>query len=232
MIIGEAFKESNFHGQQEDSYDYLFKKQPKAVRQQRKEEKKQGIAGPKKRNGLRGFGQKIAQLKQNRQENKPAKKRLIAGNFGLFDKNKKRQANRIPPVAVPEADPLEAEAPIDLPVVQEPVSIPDAPIEEQTSVAAEDIPAIPQAEDNPNPAGEEEQPKQDPETSDSYDEKDAKDPAGTETKKKDKDSKAGGGGLCPVFGWTCLVVTVLIVAVVAHSAGKGDQPAHELINAS
>lgn len=75
MIIGETFK-SDYDGYEEDSYDYLFKRKTKEERQQKRTERKE----------------KRADKKQQTQD--PAsggKRRLpILGNFGLFDKNKKK----------------------------------------------------------------------------------------------------------------------------------------------
>lgn len=77
MIIGETFK-SDYDGYEEDSYDYLFKRKTKEERQQKRTERKE----------------KRADKKQQKQD--PAsggKRRLpILGNFGLFDKNKKKNA--------------------------------------------------------------------------------------------------------------------------------------------
>lgn len=114
MIIGEETN-NNYDGY-EESYDYLFKKRKGAgptPRQQKKAEKKAGQ--PAKKPG------RFAQKRQDRKAGiAPPKKRLIMGNFGLFNKNKKReeaaaakaaaaQAVIPPPDAeqLPEANPLD-----------------------------------------------------------------------------------------------------------------------------
>lgn len=75
MIIGETFN-SDYDGYEEDSYDYLFKRKTKEERQQKRTERKE----------------KRADKKQQKQDlASGGKRRLpILGNFGLFDKNKKK----------------------------------------------------------------------------------------------------------------------------------------------
>ena len=76
MIIGEKFV-SEFDGYEEDNYDYLFKRKPKAVRQQKRAERKE--MHQQKRQDRKAQGKGL-----------PGKKKLpILGNFGMFDKNKK-----------------------------------------------------------------------------------------------------------------------------------------------
>ncbi|MFY9308633.1 MAG: hypothetical protein WAQ28_06210 [Bacteroidia bacterium] len=77
MIIGETFK-SDFEGYEEDSYDYLFKRKTKEERQQKRTERKE------KRQ------EKRTEKQISASEGK--RKRPIFGNFGLFDKNKKRNS--------------------------------------------------------------------------------------------------------------------------------------------
>ena len=72
MIIGE-FNTSDFDGYEEDSYDYLFKKRPKGTRQEKRLVRKENKQ-PKKGGFLKG-----------------KRKLPLLGNFGMFDKNKKKK---------------------------------------------------------------------------------------------------------------------------------------------
>jgi hypothetical protein len=72
MIIGE-FNSSDFDGYEEDSYDYLFKKKPKGTRQEKRLVRKENKQ-PKKGGFLKG-----------------KRKLPLLGNFGMFDKNKKKK---------------------------------------------------------------------------------------------------------------------------------------------
>jgi hypothetical protein len=72
MIIGE-FNTSDFDGYEEDSYDYLFKKKPKGTRQEKRLVRKENKQ-PKKGGFLKG-----------------KRKLPLLGNFGMFDKNKKKK---------------------------------------------------------------------------------------------------------------------------------------------
>jgi hypothetical protein len=72
MIIGE-FNTSDFDGYEEDSYDYLFKKKPKSTRQEKRLVRKENKQ-PKKGGFLKG-----------------KRKLPLLGNFGMFDKNKKKK---------------------------------------------------------------------------------------------------------------------------------------------
>lgn len=77
MIIGETFN-PNDYGYEEDSYDYLFKRRTKEERQQKRTERKE----------------KRAEKKQQKEDPASVGKRRhpLFGNFGLFDKNKKKNA--------------------------------------------------------------------------------------------------------------------------------------------
>jgi hypothetical protein len=72
MIIGE-FNSSDFDSYEEDSYDYLFKKKPKGTRQEKRLVRKENKQ-PKKGGFLKG-----------------KRKLPLLGNFGMFDKNKKKK---------------------------------------------------------------------------------------------------------------------------------------------
>lgn len=73
MIIGE-FTNSNYDNYEEDSYEYLFKSKPKAVRQEKRMVRKENKQ--LKKTGLL-----------------PGKRRSpFLGNFGMFDKNKPKNA--------------------------------------------------------------------------------------------------------------------------------------------
>ncbi len=77
MIIGETFN-NDYDGYEEDNYDYLFKRKSKEERQQKRTDRKD--KRQEKRNEKQIPGSE-------------GKRRLpILGNFGLFDKNKKKNA--------------------------------------------------------------------------------------------------------------------------------------------
>ncbi|MES2397624.1 MAG: hypothetical protein V4549_16560 [Bacteroidota bacterium] len=86
MIIGETFN-NDYEGYEEDSYDYLFKRKSKEERQQRKADNKQ------KRTEKKQVRQdkRTEKREQKQLPGSEGKRRLpILGNFGLFDKNKKK----------------------------------------------------------------------------------------------------------------------------------------------
>jgi hypothetical protein len=101
MIIGEKF-ESEFDNYEEDNYDYLFKRKPKGVRQQKRTVRKEN--NQQKRHDRKTHGKGLL-----------GKKKLpILGNFGMFDKNKKQKAVPIT-VSGPEPShelPESSEAPL------------------------------------------------------------------------------------------------------------------------
>ncbi len=74
MIIGETFQ-GDYDGYEEESYDYLFKRRTKEERQQKRTERKE----------------KRSEKEQQKQDT-PGEKRKhpLLGNFGMFDKNKKK----------------------------------------------------------------------------------------------------------------------------------------------
>ncbi len=117
MIIGE-FNKNDFDGYEEDSYDYLFKKKPKGTRQEKRLVRKENKQ-PKKGRTLKG-----------------KRKHPLLGNFGMFDKNKKKQ------LAGEGANP-EAASPSDENLSEahssptEQSSTPDPGITPPSSVAAE-----------------------------------------------------------------------------------------------
>ncbi|MBI2271059.1 MAG: hypothetical protein HYU69_12005 [Bacteroidetes bacterium] len=84
MIIGETIN-SGYDGYEEENYDYLFKRKSKEERQQKKTVRQEKRAEKK-------------QVKQVKRQEKKAtkaatpKKHPILGNFGLFNKNKKKEA--------------------------------------------------------------------------------------------------------------------------------------------
>lgn len=77
MIIGETFN-NDYDGYEEDSYDYLFKRKTKEERQQKRTERKEKRQEKRTEKQISGSEGK--------------RKRPIFGNFGLFDKNKKKNS--------------------------------------------------------------------------------------------------------------------------------------------
>lgn len=82
MIIGENFQ-SEYDGYEEDNYDYLFKRKPKAVQVQKRVKRKEKNQQKKFVRKAQGKGLPLL-----------GKRKLpLLGNFGMFDKNKKKAMN-------------------------------------------------------------------------------------------------------------------------------------------
>lgn len=127
MIIGE-FDNSNFDNYEEDTYDYLFKRKPKATGEKKRLIKKEG-RGLKKMGLIPG-----------------KRKHPLVGNFGMFDKNKRKNKNvsantiqvgvnsadmntDVTPSALNETDatPVSNAAPADAGISASPASPPSVP---------------------------------------------------------------------------------------------------------
>jgi hypothetical protein len=114
MIIGE-FNTSDFDGYEEDSYDYLFKKKPKGARQEKRLVRKENKQ-PKKGGFLKG-----------------KRKLHLLGNFGMFDKNKKKKQLTdagTPETSFPSDENLSTvpSAPPEPASLPEPIVLPSAPV--------------------------------------------------------------------------------------------------------
>ena len=200
MIIGENFN-NDYDGYAEENYDYLFKRKGggPTPRQQRKIEKRAAAGKP------------ISRHMQKRLDKKAGiapKKRLIMGNFGMFNKNKKIEeaAAAANDASVPEVDNTSDALPAD--------DMNQAPeVNSNTSEPAVNADA---GAENPAPANT---PEDSPAES-QYDEFD--EPAGTpkpETKETKKEKKSGWG---VAFGFTCLGIALTLAGIAIVRGGKSE----------
>lgn len=198
MIIGESINQ--YKGYEEEHYDYLFKRKGGAPtkHQQKKIEKRAAKGKPPGR---------FMQKRLDRQAGITPTKKLIRGNFGLFNKNKNK-----------EAASQDAAAQTD--------------IEQQNDVAsvenATQSPEINNTTDNngtADPAASTDAPIQDSSSEapaeNSYDEYD--EPTGStksESKNQDKDKK---GGIGVWVGWAFLGFTVVVIGYTMYRLDKMEE---------
>lgn len=183
MIIGETFN-SDYDGYEEDSYDYLFKRKTKEERQQKRTERKE----------------KRADKKQQKQD--PAsggKRRLpILGNFGLFDKNKKKNATGTSDTSNSSS------------AKKEPGDTSESSTgeEKKIAMASAGVAAATQdkSEGGNNPGSESTA--------------SGTDTAKLENKELDKNGKPKEAGFGPMFGFAMLGVTVLVIGIVLYGTNK------------
>lgn len=200
MIIGEPTNQ--YDGYEEEHYDYLFKRNKGGAptpRQQKKIEKRAAKGKPPGR---------LMQKRLDRQAGITPKKRLIMGNFGLFNKNKNQEvatqdaAAQTDPGQFQDATPVEDTA-------QSPEM--NAAADANTSAdpqASVDTPAENNGSDTP------------PESSyDDYDDYDDAASTKSESKSQDKDSaKNGGAGVW--VGWAFLGLTVVVIGYTMYRLDK------------
>ena len=202
MIIGESINQ--YKGYEEEHYDYLFKRKGGAPtkHQQKKIEKRAAKGKPPGR---------FMQKRLDRQAGITPTKKLIRGNFGLFNKNKNKNKETATQDAAAQTD-----------------------IEQQTDVAsmenATQSPEINSTTDNSattDPAASTDSPVQDSGTEapveNSYDEYD--EPTSStksESKSQDKDSsKKGGIGVW--VGWAFLGFTVVMIGYTMYRLDKMEE---------
>ncbi|MBS1635369.1 MAG: hypothetical protein JST26_05555 [Bacteroidetes bacterium] len=233
MISGETFNE-NYSGYEEASYDYHFKRKGHEAGGQKKPGKKLPFQNRKPG--------KFIPKPAGKKPFPGTKKSLIKTNFGLFNKNKKKEAsgwqqNEQETNTNPEAENASPEV---NPASPERSNTSDAPtVDEANQNQAVNNPTNPDANnasDNNQSAaggGSEESPRtRDPENPEQgaegseresesdyeseYDEPTTK----PDTKTNDKagqDKKSGGGAW---IGWTCLGITFLLVGYALLSSDK------------
>lgn len=205
MIIGETFK-SDYNGYGEENYDYLFKRKVSPARQQKKAEKKEKRVIKKQNKPLKRQDKRVGII---------PKKRLIQGNFGMFNKNKRKEEAAKVAAASEAPDNIEAEN-TSLPT-DETNPTPEAatPVENaDTGESANENAETPAAPSEENNSGESEY--------DEYDEYDYDESAFDEPKEKAKpeakESKSKGFG--PALGYVFLGITIGLTVYALLSSDK------------
>lgn len=202
MIIGENTDQYNGY---EENYDYLFKKRQGAPspRQQKKAERKANKPAPRP-----------GSLRQRRQDKKAGiapKKKLIMGNFGLFNKNKKREeAAKAAAAATPDVvTPAEADNQPDTSALDE-----TRQMQEMNSGTEANLPTM--SEDNTDagyPAGE-----QGEESESGYDDPPSTPKQDAKPSGKSKTSESSGPGVW--LGWAFLGITVGVIVYTVYKLDK------------
>ncbi|MDO9184465.1 MAG: hypothetical protein Q7W13_00525 [Bacteroidia bacterium] len=175
MIIGETFN-SDYDGYEEDSYDYLFKRKTKEERQQKRTERKE----------------KRADKKQQKQDSASGGKRRlpILGNFGLFDKNKKKNA---PGTTSPSAK-------------KEPGDTSESSTSEEKKIAMAGVAAMQDKSEGGTPGSESAAP--------------GTEAAKLEAKELDKNAKPKEAGFGPMVGFAFLGIALLLAGIAVVKGGK------------
>ncbi|MDO9001006.1 MAG: hypothetical protein Q7W45_14660 [Bacteroidota bacterium] len=185
MIIGETFN-SDYDGYEEDSYDYLFKRKTKEERQQKRTERKE----------------KRADKKQQKQD--PAsggKRRLpILGNFGLFDKNKKKNATGTSDTSNSSS------------AKKEPGDTSESSTSEEKKIAMAGAAAMQDKSEGGTPGSESAAP--------------GTEAAKLEAKELDKNAKPKEAGFGPMVGFAFLGIALLLAGIAVVKGGK--RPISEL----
>lgn len=185
MIIGETFN-SDYDGYEEDSYDYLFKRKTKEERQQKRTERKE----------------KRADKKQQKQD--PAsggKRRLpILGNFGLFDKNKKKNATGTSGTSTSSS------------AKKEPDDTSESSTSEEKKIAMAGAAAVQDKSEGGTPGSESAAT--------------GTEAAKLEAKESDKNAKPKEAGFGPMVGFAFLGIALLLAGIAVVRGGK--RPISEL----
>ncbi|MFY9308562.1 MAG: hypothetical protein WAQ28_05855 [Bacteroidia bacterium] len=204
MIIGENFNK-NYYGYGEENYDYLFKRKSKEERQQKKTERKE------KREVKKVIRQGKREEKQLQKEitGTGRKRKLpILGNFGLFDKNKKKtgtaDTSSSPSAKRESGDSLERLRD------EESKSSPEIKLAAAGAAAAA-ASATANKTESENAAANE---------------SGAEAGAKTENAAQDKDGNSKKeGGFGPMFGFAMLGITVLVVGAILYGVNKKSNEA-------
>ncbi len=207
MIIGETFK-SDYDSYGEENYDYLFKRKPSPARQQKKAEKKEN-------KGVKKQGRQLK--RQDKKAGIIPKKRLIQGNFGMFNKNKRKE--EAAKVAADLPDNNEAEN-TSLPT-EEPTPVPEATALEGNageSANANENTETPAASSEENNSGESEYDEYDEYGYDESSFDEPGDKAKTDTKEKTMEGKSKGFGAA--IGFVFLGITIGLTAYALLSSDK------------
>jgi cobalamin biosynthesis Mg chelatase CobN len=174
MIIGETFQ-GDYDGYEEESYDYLFKRRTKEERQQKRTERKE----------------KRAEREQQKQDAPGEKsKHPLLGNFGMFDKNKRKNTKG-------------TSGSSDTSAKKEPDDTSGSSSNEEakkTAAGATTGATQDKSEGSPS-ANEAGATKQD-------------------TKELDKNGKPKEAGFGPMFGFAMLGITVIVIGAVLYGTNK------------
>lgn len=208
MIIGETFK-NDYDGYGEENYDYLFKRKSNPARQQKKADKKEKHAVKKQGRQLK---------RQDKKSGIAPKKRLIQGNFGMFNKNKRREEAaalaEAPDSSEADNTALPNEEANQTPETATPVE--NANVSESGNENAGTL-ATPSEDSNSNESEYDEYDEYEYDES-GYDE--PTDKTKTEAKSETKDSKAKDKGFGSAFGFLFLGFTIAVVGFALYSSEK------------
>lgn len=208
MIIGENFNENNYYGYGEENYDYLFKRKTKEERQQKKVERKE------KRETKKVIRQGKREEKKLQKETggTGGKRRLpILGNFGLFDKNKKKTG--APGTSSSPAAKRESGESPETPRDEESKSTPENKLASPAATAAA---AAAEKSESGNTSG----------SSSQSESGGGSEGAKSESTSLDKDGKPKKeAGFGPMFGFAMLGITVLVVGAVLYGVSKKSKEA-------
>lgn len=192
MIIGETFN-NNYDGYEEDNYDYLFKRKTKEERQQKRTERKE------KREVKKIQRTENKQLRQDSASG--GKRRLpILGNFGLFDKNKKKNTTGTSGTSTSSSS------------KKEPGSTSESSISEEKKIAMAGAAAM--------------QDKAEGDTPGSESAAQGTEAAKLEMKELDKNAKPKEAGFGPMVGFAFLGIALLLAGIAVVRGGK--RPISEL----
>ena len=219
MIIGENIN-SEYDGYEEENYDYLFKRKNKEVRQQKKAEKKQVRQEKKQVRQEKRVEKK--QVRQVKREEKKAgitpKKHPILGNFGLFNKNKKKEEAAKAKAAATSPGSSAIKAPSG--------TSDSSPVDEGTqagggltALAAGAASLLDKTEGSNSPGSESA----------------AEGTENTNLENKELDENGNPkkeAGMGAVFGFVCLGIVVTVIGVVLFKSGKQEQPVMQPLRAA
>lgn len=193
MIIGETFN-NDYGGYEEDSYDYLFKRKTKEERQQKRTERKE------KREVKKIQRTENKQLRQDTASG--GKRRLpILGNFGLFDKNKKKNTTGTSGVSTNSSAKKE---PVD-------TSEPSTNEEKKIAMAGIGAAALQDKSEGGNTTGNESAAQ-------------GNEAEKLEAKELDKNGKPKEAGFSAAVGFTFLGIALLLAGIAVVRGGRSQQP--------
>ena len=176
MIIGEPFN-NDYDGYEEDNYDYLFKRKSKEERQQKRTDRKDKRQEKRNEKQLPGS---------------EGKRRLpILGNFGLFDKNKKKNTTGTSTSSSSK---------------KEPVNTSEPSTNEEKKIAMAGAAAMQDKSEGVTPGSESAA--------------QGTEAAQMEMKELDKNAKPKEAGFGPMVGFAFLGITILLVGIAVFKAGK------------
>lgn len=209
MIIGETYNENNYYGHGEENYDYLFKRKTKEERQQKKVERKEKRTEKKV---IRQGKREEKKLQKEAGGNGGKRKLPILGNFGLFDKNKKKNNA---PGSTGSSSSSESSA------KRETADSPESSRSEESKSTPEIKTAAPGT--GAASAAADKTESGSASTSESGDGSEGAKTESTAVDKNGNPKKEAGFG--PMFGFVMLGITVLVVGVVLYGVNKKSKEA-------